>query len=127
MISKHNPTGFPEPAAYSHGVAVPASARTLYVAGQIPVDRDGQTPAGFGEQAELVFANVKAVLEAAGMSLGDVVKMNTYLTRPSDYEEFVKVRSSVMGANRPTSTLVYVSALAKPDLYIEIEVIAAIE
>lgn len=127
MISRHNPAGFPEPAAYSHGVSVSTSARTLYVAGQIPIDRHGQTPAEFREQAELVFANVRAVLEAGGMSLGDVVKMNTYLTRPSDYEEFVKVRSSVMGANRPTSTLVYVSALAKPDLYVEIEVIAATE
>lgn len=126
MISKHNPAGFAEPAAYSHAVAVPASARTLYVAGQIAVDREGNSPAGFAEQAELVFANVKAALDAAGMTLADVVKMNTYLTRPSDYAEFVRIRSAAMGGNKPTSTLVYVSALAKPELLVEIEAIAAV-
>lgn len=124
MVTRYNPEGFPEPAAYSHGIAVPATARTLYVSGQIAIDREGNTPAGFAEQAQLVFANVAAVMKASGMSMADIVKMNTYLTRPSDYPEFVKVRSEAMGGNRPTSTLVYVSALAKPDLLVEVEVIA---
>ncbi len=127
MITRHNPEGFPEPAAYSHGITVPGSARTLYVAGQIAIDRDGKTPAAFAEQAELVFANVKAVLQAGGMSMGNVIKMNAYLTRPTDYPEFVKARSVVMEGNRPTSTLVYVSALAKPDLLVEVEVVAVAE
>jgi enamine deaminase RidA (YjgF/YER057c/UK114 family) len=127
MITRHNPEGFSEPAAYSHGIAVPATARTLYVSGQIAIDSEGQTPADFAKQAELVFANVKAVLKAGGMSIANVIKMNTYLTRPSDYSEFVKTRTAVMDGNKPTSTLVYVSALAKPDLLVEVEVVAAAE
>jgi enamine deaminase RidA (YjgF/YER057c/UK114 family) len=124
MITRHNPAGFLEPAAYAHSIAVPATARTLYVSGQIAVDANGHTPAEFAAQAELVFANVKAVLEAGGMTVANIVKMNSYLTRPSDYPEFVKARAAVMDGNKPTSTLLYVSALAKPDLLVEVEVVA---
>jgi 2-iminobutanoate/2-iminopropanoate deaminase len=67
--------------------------------------------------------NIKAALAAAGASLSDIVKTNTYVT---DMEEFFKhtdVRMEYFGA-LPTSTTVEVRKLAHPDLLVEIEVMA---
>jgi 2-iminobutanoate/2-iminopropanoate deaminase len=69
--------------------------------------------------------NIKAALAAAGATLDDIVKTNTYVT---DIEEFFKhtdVRREYFGA-LPTSTTVEVRRLAHPDLLVEIEVVAMV-
>src|SRR5215472_4793057 len=111
---------------YSHVVVVEGK-KTVYVSGQLARDANGDT-VGKGDmraQIRQVGENVKAALAAAGATLADIVKTNTYVT---DIEEFFKhtdVRMEYFGA-LPTSTTVEVRRLAHPDLLVEVEVIAVI-
>src|SRR5262249_9793530 len=66
---------------------------------------------------------VKAALEAAGASLADIVKTNTYVTDIEEFFKHVDVRMEYFGA-MPTSTTVEVRRLAHPDLLVEVEVMA---
>jgi enamine deaminase RidA (YjgF/YER057c/UK114 family) len=112
---------------YSHVVVVEAK-RTIFVSGQLARDAKGGV-VGKGDmraQIRQTGENIKAALAAAGATLADVVKTNTYVT---DIEEFFKhtdVRAEYFGA-LPTSTTVEVRRLAHPDLMVEIEVIAVID
>lgn len=80
----------------------------------------------FAGQAREVFRAVKALVEAGGGSLNNVVKLNTYVTDARYRPEFRAVRDEFFGAKGPASTLVEVSALAHPDYLIEVEAIAVI-
>jgi len=109
---------------YSHVVVVEAR-KAIFVSGQLARDGKGEV-VGKGDmraQIRQTGENIKAALAAAGATLADVVKTNTYVT---DIEEFFKhtdVRMEYFGA-LPTSTTVEVRRLAHPDLLVEIEVIA---
>jgi 2-iminobutanoate/2-iminopropanoate deaminase len=111
---------------YSHVVVVEAR-KTIFVAGQLARDARGEV-VGKGDmraQIRQTGENIKAALAAAGATLNDIVKTNTYVT---DIEEFFKhtdVRMEYFGA-LPTSTTVEVRRLAHPDLLVEIEVIAVL-
>lgn len=113
-----------EPGAYSNGILVEAPAATLYVAGQIGIDAKGVASADFVEQTQQAWKNVETILADAGMKLSDIVKTTIYLTDPKDYPAFVKVRTEVLAGHKPASTLVYVSALVKPEWKVEIDVVA---
>lgn len=110
---------------YSHAVEAPAAARWVYVSGQLGIRPDATPGDGITEQAELAWGNVQAVLEASGMGLDDLVKVTTYLTRAEDLGAVREVRDRVLGARRPASTLVVVSALVQPHWHVEIEAVAA--
>ena len=109
---------------YSHVVVV-EGRKTVFVSGQLARDAQGEV-VGKGDmraQIRQTGENIKAALAAAGATLADVVKTNTYVT---DIEEFFKhtdVRMEYFGA-MPTSTTIEVSKLAHPDLMVEIEVVA---
>jgi 2-iminobutanoate/2-iminopropanoate deaminase len=126
MNKKHNPTTIAAPVgAYTHGIEVPAGARWLAVSGQIGAARDGSVPAGIEAQAENAWRNIKAILEDAGMGLGDIVKVTIFLTRAENIPAYRAARDRVMGDARPASTLVVISSLVKPELLVEIEAWAA--
>src|SRR5271167_2903842 len=115
--------------AYSQVVTVSGTGRQIFVAGQLARDADGNC-VGKGDmraQIQQVGENIKACLEAAGATLADIVKTNTYVT---DFEEFSKhgdMRLRYFGPATPTSTTVQISRLADPDAMIEIEAIAVID
>ena len=115
--------------AYTHVVTVSGTGRQIFVAGQLARDADGNC-VGKGDmraQIQQVGENIKTCLEAAGATLADIVKANTYVT---DYEEFSKhgdMRLRYFGPATPTSTTVQISRLADPDAMIEIEAIAVID
>jgi 2-iminobutanoate/2-iminopropanoate deaminase len=115
--------------AYTHVVTVSGTGRQIFVAGQLARDADGNC-VGKGDmraQIQQVGENIKTCLEAAGATLADIVKTNTYVT---DYEEFAKhpdMRMRYFGPATPTSTTVQISRLADPDAMIEIEAIAVID
>ncbi len=111
--------------AYSQGVEVPPGARWLVVSGQVGVDTQGAIADGIEAQSEWVWRNLTTCLEEAGMGVGDIVKVTTYLLDPSELPAYGGVRSRYLGDHRPASTLVYVSALVKPELRVEVEVLAA--
>ena len=109
----------------AHGVEVPAGARLLFTNGQVGTKPDGTTPETTAEQAEVVFARVAAVLDAANMTLSDIVRLTVFLTDQGDVGTFVKARDRMMGDHKPGAIILIVRGLARPELKIEIEVIAA--
>ena len=109
----------------AHGVEVPAGARLLFTNGQVGTKPDGTTPETTAEQAEVVFARVAAVLDAANMTLSDIVRFTVFLTDQGDVGTFVKARDRTMGDHKPGAIILVVRGLARAELKIEIEVIAA--
>ncbi len=116
-------------AAYTQVVTVSGTGKMIFVAGQLARDKDGNC-VGKGDmraQIEQVGENIKRCLAAAGASLADIVKTNTYVT---DYEQFSKhadMRMRYFGPATPTSTTVEVCRLAGLDFMIEIEAIAVVD
>ncbi len=111
---------------YVHGLTVPSGAQLLFVSGQIPVHRDGTIPKNFKDQAALVFYNIAEILREAGSGIEHIVKITSFLTDVTSIPEFAAVRAGFLQDHRPTSTLLVVSALAKPELLVEVEAIAMI-
>jgi enamine deaminase RidA (YjgF/YER057c/UK114 family) len=109
----------------AHGVEVPAGARLLFTNGQVGTKRDGTTPETNAEQADVVFDRVEAVLAAAKMTLSDIVRLTVFLTDQKDVGTFVRARDRVMGHHKPGAIILVVKGLARPELKIEIEAIAA--
>jgi 2-iminobutanoate/2-iminopropanoate deaminase len=110
---------------YSHVVSVEGK-RMIFVAGQLARDKAGNV-VGKGDmraQIRQVGENIKTALAAAGATLGDIVKTNTYVTDMDEYFRHVDVRMEYFGPGMPTSTTVEVRRLAHPDFLVEIEVVA---
>ena len=127
-----SPATLPPPTGYSH-IAKVNQGTLIYVAGQVSADASGKLvgEGDLGAQSEQVFKNLKLALEAAGATMADVVKMNTYLVAEVGQDDLPKmraVRERYMSKDKPpASTLVVVSRLARPGWLIEIEVVAAID
>jgi 2-iminobutanoate/2-iminopropanoate deaminase len=112
---------------YSHVVVVEAK-KTIFVSGQLARDAKGEV-VGKGDlraQIRQTGENIKAALAAAGATLGDIVKTNTYVTNIEEFFKHTDVRMEYFGA-MPTSTTIEVSKLAHPDLMVEIEVVAVLD
>jgi 2-iminobutanoate/2-iminopropanoate deaminase len=122
------PKGHPAPrGAYSPGLLVEhGGSSTLYLTGQLPIDAGGNVvaPNDAGAQTEFVFGLIGAILEAAGMGFGDVVKVQTFLTHMPDFEKFSAVRNRFFADSRPVSTLLEVKGLALKGCCVEIEAVA---
>src|SRR2546425_8920426 len=128
QVKRTNPPTLSTPTGYTHVVEVTGPAKTVYIAGQIAFDKDGAI-VGAGDmkaQAEQVFKNLQAALAAAGAKFSDVVKMNTYITDMDKAPAVREVRARYFGETTPASTLVQVVHLARPELVLEIEVIAVV-
>jgi enamine deaminase RidA (YjgF/YER057c/UK114 family) len=110
--------------AYSQGVVAPVAGRWLHVSGQVGLRPDGTVPASFEEQAQVAWENLVAVLAAAGMDAGDLVKITSFLVDPAHVPAFARVRSGFLGEARPASTLLIVQALARPEWLVEVEALA---
>jgi 2-iminobutanoate/2-iminopropanoate deaminase len=116
--------GLAEP--ISHYTDAVRAGDLLFVSGFVPVDGDGQLVGGDDVvvQARQVFANLAAVLAAAGATFADVVKVTVYLTDIEDRARINPVRQDIFRDTRPASTLVEVSALATPGAKVEIDAVA---
>jgi reactive intermediate/imine deaminase len=128
-MSKREEVRVPELAEpISHFTDAVRAGDLLFLSGFVPVDGEGRLVGGEDVVAQVrqVFANLAAVLEAAGVTFGDVVKVTVYLTDISDRARINPVRQEVFGATRPASTLVEVSALVVPGAKVEIDAIAVL-
>ncbi|HKA56400.1 MAG TPA: RidA family protein [Candidatus Binatia bacterium] len=99
---------------------------TIYVSGQVAYNAEGRL-VGEGDmkaQTRQVFDNIRAVLAAAGAGMGDIIKINTYITDQGKFMDMLEARKEIFGANPPASTAVVVAGLAFPGLLIEVEAIA---
>jgi reactive intermediate/imine deaminase len=100
----------------------------VFVSGQAAIDQNGGLVGvgDFDAQAELVFQNLARVLEAAGSSLADVVKVTIYLTDMANFPKIVELRGKWFTEPYPADTIVEVASLALPELEIEIEAIGVV-
>ena len=112
-------------AKYSHGVEAPAGKRLVLCSGQLGVGPDDAIPEDAGAQAELCFANIAAILAEAGLGLGDIVRINAYVTGREHLKPYMVVRDRLFSEPAPASTLMIVSGFARPEFKVEIEVTAA--
>ena len=65
------------------------------------------------------------ILEANGMGVEDIVMVTQFLTRVGDRDAHMAIRNRFLGDHKPTSTLLFVSALAQPEMVVEVEIKAA--
>ena len=115
--------GLAEP--ISHYTDAVQAAGLLFVSGCVAVDAGGRLVRGdVVAQTRQVFANIGAVLEAAGAGFADVVKVTVYLLDIDDRPRINAVREEVFGDARPASTLVEVSRLAVSGARVEIDAVA---
>ena len=99
------------------------AGNTIYVAGQGPFDpKTGNMPGTFEEQAVQVFANIKAIVEGAGATLADVVKVNVYLADLSNFAKMNEVYKRYFGEPYPARATVGSQLLG--GMGIEVECIA---
>ena len=99
---------------------------TLWVSGQVGVDRQGVTAEGIEAQARIAFQNLEAILKHAGSSMADVVDLLTFHKSMADIRGFSRVKSEFFPDNYPAWTAVGVTGLAMPDLLVEIKATAVV-
>jgi enamine deaminase RidA (YjgF/YER057c/UK114 family) len=120
------PSSIAPPAArYAHAVVSEGAARLLHTSGVVPTAPDGSVPTDVGEQADVVWANIAAILAEAGMAVADIVAVTTYVVAGNDLAPVMAARDRAFGGHVAASTLVTVPALARPVWQVEVAVVAA--
>ena len=121
-----DPQGIAPPAsAYRHALLSQGVTDLLTLSGQLGEDADGNCVEGARAQAELAWQNVQAILDEAGMGLGDIVKVTSYIVGQENIAAYVDVHKELLGDVLPPWTLVVVAALGRPQYLIEVDVTAA--
>ncbi len=108
---------------------VVARGVTVFVRGQVGQDLDTAASVAIGDaagQAEQAMHNIKVLLEEAGSRLEHICKINIYLTDPRYREAVYRVVGRWLKGVFPVSTGLVVSALARPEWLVEIDVMAVI-
>ena len=125
MFTQHDPASIYPPAGpYAHAVEVAGPTRLLYISGTMGLTPDGGAAAGFEAQCEQAWANIAAVLDGAGMTLRNLVKVTCFLGDRADRDVNAAVRNRVLGDHRVAVTVVAVTLL-DPAWKLEIEAVAA--
>ena len=124
----NSPASLPAPVGYSHVAVIPPESRLVWLAGQVPMTPEGELASGeWDGQTRQVMQNIGSALAAAGASWDDVFKLTIYVVDMAGLPTIRAVRDECVNTERPpTSTLVQVVALARPDLLLEIEAVAAV-
>ncbi len=110
---------------YGDAVEIPANSRWLVTSGTPGLELNGSVPNRIVAQSEMAWRHIIAMLEQAGMTIGDIVKITQYLTSDKDIAAYAKVRSEFLGDLRPASMLMVVPALVRPEFLVEVEIMAA--
>ena len=115
-------------ARYAHGVDVPAGHRLIMTSGQLGLAADGTVPESVEAQARICFANIEAILRAAGAGREEVVRINAYVTDRAYMAGYMAARDAWLASvtRLPASTLVIVSGFTRPEFRVEVEVTAAV-
>jgi enamine deaminase RidA (YjgF/YER057c/UK114 family) len=127
-----NPPTLPAPKGFNHGILV-SGRQLLFLAGQDASDANGNivAPGDLVAQFEQVLHNLKAVLEEAGGTLQDVVKLNIFVRDRDTYVANLKPLGRIFRTyfdnHYPTMALFEVSAFFREENLIEMEGIAALE
>jgi 2-iminobutanoate/2-iminopropanoate deaminase len=125
-IQIFKPTSVFPSTGYNHAVR---GGKLLFIAGQTAVDASGNLigEGDFWAQAEQVYTNLKNVVEEAGGTLNDVMKVTNFVTDISQYPVLFEVRRKFFTGDMPASTLVQISSLARPEFMVEIEAVVVLD
>jgi enamine deaminase RidA (YjgF/YER057c/UK114 family) len=123
-----NPDTMAKPTGYSHVVET-TGRRTIYIAGQLALDMQGNV-VGVGDmqaQAEQVFQNLQAALASVGATFDDVVKLTYFLVDISQIQVVRDVRDRYIDREKlPASTAVEVRRLFREEFLLEVEAVAVL-
>ena len=122
------PTGWPRPSGYAHGVL--AAGRVLALAGQVGAGPDGTLAPGLVAQFDQALGNVAEVVGAAGGRMEDVVSMTVYVVDRAAYGSARAALGEVWrrraGRHYPAMTLVEVKGLATEGALVELQAMAVL-
>ena len=119
--------GKPLKGYYSNSVRVSAGP-LLFIAGQVALDKDNKL-VGKGDlraQAVQAIENVKAICEASGATLADIVQVTVYVTDMRAFDDITDIRDKYFPKDGPASAIVEISKLAWPEFMIEIAAVATV-
>jgi enamine deaminase RidA (YjgF/YER057c/UK114 family) len=113
----------PAPGLWSNCIRV---GDVVHVSGMTSRANDGVTIEGKNEyeQAKVIFTKIRNLVEAAGGTMSDGAKITIYVTDIGQNTEVWRARKEAFTGDFPASTLVEVSALARPEILVEIEAVA---
>jgi 2-iminobutanoate/2-iminopropanoate deaminase len=134
LVSKSQSPGRQEfriaglPAPLSHYTDAVRFGNMLFVSGLTAHDASGKIVGGVDAAAQTrqILLNLKLVLDAAGATMADVLKVTVFLTDINDRAAINPVRQEFFGSARPASTLIEVSRLALPEMKVEIEAVVGL-
>lgn len=122
------PEGWPVPRGYANGMV--AEGRVLVTGGLVGWDAAGVFATGFLPQLRQTLINIKAVVEAGGGRIEDIVRLTWYVTDIAAYRASLKdmgpIYREVMGRHFPAMAVVGVAALVEPEAMVEIEATAIV-
>jgi enamine deaminase RidA (YjgF/YER057c/UK114 family) len=126
MKQTYNPSSVRKPFGhYNHGLLVPPGASLLVTSGQLGIRPDDSIPDEVTGQAEICFEAIKAILDEAGMSFADVIRISGFVTKREDFAAYMAVRDRYTLEPKPVSTLIVVGGFTRADFLVEVEVTAA--
>ena len=123
-----NPEGLRPPRGSYCLVNIAQPGRMVFIAGQTASDPEGNI-VGLGDaaaQTRCIIGKIRRAVEAAGGTINDVVALNVFTTDVKNHPAINEARREALGSNFPTSTMVQVVALARPELLLEINATAVI-
>jgi 2-iminobutanoate/2-iminopropanoate deaminase len=134
LVSKSQPPERQEfkvaglPAPLSHYTDAVRFGNILFVSGLTAHDAEGRLVGGTdtAKQTRQILMNLKLVLDAAGATMANVLKVTVFLTNIDDRAVINPVRQEFFGSARPASTLIEVSRLALPEMKVEIEAVVGL-
>src|SRR6267142_2819110 len=128
-IEKCCAPGVYDPPGYSQAIKVTGAQTILFLAGQVPYEMDGTVKhrGDFRAQARTVFGAVKALVEAGGGTLANVVKITTYVTDVRYRLDFRVVRDEVFGGAGPAATMMQLASPPPHDDIMDVEAPAVVE
>ncbi|WJR65713.1 RidA family protein [Neorhizobium sp. CSC1952] len=110
---------------YNHGLLVPPGASLLVTSGQLGISSEEKIPPDVASQAELCFKAIGAILDEAGMTYADVIRICGFVTSREDFPAYMTVRDRYTMEPKPVSTLIVVGGFTRAEFLVEVEVTAA--
>ncbi|MGO4291116.1 RidA family protein [Chitinophaga sp. RAB17] len=128
VVKMINPTTVHVPKGYSQAAVIDlGNCKMLILSGQVALDKEGNLVGkdDAGKQAEQVFQNIKSIIEDAGGTMDNVVKLGYFITDVTQVQAIRNARDKFINTQTPpASTLVQVNKLFRSDILIEIEATA---
>lgn len=129
-IKRWNPEGLSQPEGYSQLVTIEGTGKMVLLGGKAGLRPDGSMPETLAEQSKLTWENIDLALKAAGAAREDVVEIQIYIVDLANIDPnpaYQDVRDFFPKGHKPVSMVIGVSALAIPELKMEINVRAIVD